>query len=188
MKYYIYSISHKVNPELGTYIGSTRDIPRRLATHKYECKNNNTNHLYKVIRENGGFNAWIMKQVEIICSDDPEDRRKAEQKHIDNLDIKLNTNQAYCPYKIYYNRHRDDILEYKKTYYINNKQAIQKRKQLYQRRKRLEHIAALQQQGLQPKRSSKNDPNRISPPDQPEKMIDNNIENDCECGEVQCQE
>lgn len=167
-KYYIYCICHATDQAIGKYIGSTRDIGRRRSAHKYECGNNQNHHLYKTIREHGGWDAWVMKTLEVVYSDNPEDRRIAEQRWIDATEIKLNRNQAYCPYAVYYDQNREDILEYKKEYYTRNKERIQTRKQKYQRKKRLEQLALLQQQGLKPKRTSKNDggfaPLRVTPP------------------------
>jgi hypothetical protein len=183
-KYYIYCIQHSTNQTIGKYIGSTRDLGRRISTHKYECRNNDNHYLYKIIRDNGGWHAWVVKTLEVVYSTDPNDRRKAEQKWIDAHADKLNKNQAYCPYDLYYEMNREGVLEYKKDWYIRNKEQIQLRKRNHQKKKRLEHLALLKQQGLQPKRSSKNDPC----PSTEDNLGGYSIEtkNDCECVQVQC--
>ena len=183
-KYYIYSISHATDSSLGRYIGSTRHLKKRLAVHKCHCKNkNNNNKLYQIIRDTGGWHNWVFKTLEVITSDNPEDRRKAEQKWIEAQEIKINTYDAYCPCKVYYNKNRDDILEHKKVYYEQNKQAIIDRRKHYRKMKRLQHVAELEKLGMKPKRASKYDPL----PHQ-EKMRDNNIQNDCECVQIQSEE
>jgi hypothetical protein len=157
-KYYIYSISHSTDPSLGKYIGSTKDLPRRKALHKFDCKTNTTLKLYQVMRDNGGWDAWVIKTLEIVYSDNPEDRRKCEQKWMDAQEVKLNTNQAYCPQKMYYDKHRDGLLNGMKDYYLRNREAITAKKREQQKQKRQEYIAQLRAQGLEPKRRSKNDP------------------------------
>jgi hypothetical protein len=162
-KYYIYSLSHSTDPSIGKYIGSTKNLRKRLATHKFECKLNSQNKLYKTIRETGGWDCWVFKTLETIYSDDPEDRRKAEQKHMDNQEVKINTYKAYCPCKKYYEEHRDEILDQKKVYYLKNREEIIKRKIQQRKELRLKKLDELAAQGLKPKRRSKNDPEEISP-------------------------
>jgi hypothetical protein len=187
-KYYIYSISHSIDNSLGKYIGSTKHLSKRIAAHKFECKMNNSLKLYEIIRNTGGWNAWVVKTLEIVYSDDPEDRRKAEQKWMDAQEIKLNTNKAFCPCKKYYEEHRDDILDYKKVYYLKNRDEIKKRRQEYQKQKRLKQLHDLAVKGIHPKRRSKNDPAENLPHKIEKKITTNNIKNDCECEQIQCEE
>ena len=59
----IYKIQHQEKPEL-VYVGSTTDYTRRKALHKQACNNSNSpNHnlkVYKMIRENDGWDAFKM--------------------------------------------------------------------------------------------------------------------------------
>jgi hypothetical protein len=121
-----------------------------------------------------------------VYSDNPEDRRKAEQRWIDIQTCLLNTNKAYCPYKQYYEEHQDEIKDYKRVYYVKNREEIKKRKKEQQKEKRLKQLQDIAAQGLQPKRRSKNDPLENQPPEVQEKITIYNIQNDCECSEVQC--
>jgi len=183
-KYYIYSLSHATDNSIGKYIGSTRNLRARLATHKFEYKTNLHNKLYKTIRDTGGWDSWVLKTLEIVYSDDPEDRRKAEQAHMDNQEIKINTYKAYCPCKKYYEEHRDEILDQKKVYYLKNREEIIKRKLQQRKELRLKQLSDLAAQGLKPKRRSKNDPCPTPQDNLEEYSIE--PENDCECVQVQC--
>ena len=63
------------------YVGSTTNWTKRKQHHKKCCNNLNNNHshlnIYKVMRENGGFENWNM----ILIEDYPcENRRQAEQR------------------------------------------------------------------------------------------------------------
>lgn len=185
-KYYIYSISHSTDNSLGRYIGSTANYNQRKAIHRYDCKRGIPSKLYTVIRENGGMCSWVFKILETVYSDNPEDRRKAEQRWIDIQTCLLNTNKAYCPYKQYYEEHQDEIKDYKRVYYVKNREEIKKRKKEQQKEKRLKQLQDIAAQGLQPKRRSKNDPLENQPPEVQEKITIYNIQNDCECSEVQC--
>ncbi len=50
------------------YIGSTTNFRRRKFTHKYSCNNPNDRNynlnVYKIIRENGGWDAFDMVELE----------------------------------------------------------------------------------------------------------------------------
>lgn len=186
--YYIYSLSHATDASVGRYIGSTRNLPRRLACHKHHSSLYPNHHLYKLINETGGWKSWVLKTLQTVYSDNPEDRRKAEQEWIDRTTGKINRNKAYCPYVQYYQEHKDQINDRKRTYYERNREAIRKRRAEQHKIKRQAYVAELAAKGLHPKKSSKNDPPKQQPPLNDEKMDDNVIQNDCECVQVQCEE
>ena len=68
----------------GVYVGHTTDFTRRKNQHKNACnKPTNKMHnfrLYKVIRENGGFENWSVVEIEKYpCHDGNEAR--ARERH-----------------------------------------------------------------------------------------------------------
>ena len=64
---FIYKISKKGND--GVYIGSTKDVNLRHATHKRNCNNVNEKaynfKVYRHIRENGGWDSWKFEIIKI---------------------------------------------------------------------------------------------------------------------------
>ena len=60
-----------------TYVGHTTNFVKRKSGHKQSCHNeNDKSHnlkIYKIIRENGGWDAWQMIEIEkYSCADDNE--------------------------------------------------------------------------------------------------------------------
>jgi hypothetical protein len=99
------------------YIGHTTNFIKRKATHKSKCnniKNKNYNlKIYQTIRENGGFENWSMIEIEKYPCNDINEACARERHYYELLNSKLNTN---CPGR--------NEKEYKKEYYIENKDKI----------------------------------------------------------------
>jgi len=78
----IYKIVHKEDPDNHeSYTGHTTEFAKRKCEHKRRCENpNNTKHHYKVyqyIRENGGWDKFIMLEIEKYpCNDGNEARAR----------------------------------------------------------------------------------------------------------------
>lgn len=63
MKYIMYSITPQNSAIKYAYIGHTINFGNRKYQHKMACKSNDK-ALYKIIRENDGFDCWEMKPLE----------------------------------------------------------------------------------------------------------------------------
>ena len=106
------------NPEIKScYVGHTSNFQQRKGAHKHNCtKLNNEKYnlkLYKIIRENGGWNNWKMVEIDRQICLDKSDACKIEQKYIE--DLQANMNSCFAS--------RND-----KQYEIDNKIKIAERK------------------------------------------------------------
>jgi len=151
----IYKLLHKedFNNE-NIYVGSTTNFIQRKKSHKKTCNNTceksyNMN-LYQHIRANGGWENWVMIQIEPFSCNSKKELETRERYWIeilksklncviptrtqkeyrnDNIDIikenlkkyyKENANKIIEQHKKYYNDNKDKILEYKKKYRRDN--------------------------------------------------------------------
>jgi len=134
----IYKIEHLEKPEL-VYVGSTTNFTKRKCKHKYNCNNQNSKNynckLYKMIRENGGFNEFkIMIICEFPCNNKIE-LIIEEEKHRKELQASLNSYKAF--------RNNEENIIYKKEYYKeynNNNKEINKIKNKIYRENNKEKI------------------------------------------------
>ena len=115
--YTIYKIYSKDNKYL--YIGSTKDIYKRMSKHKQESNNKNSKKynykIYKTIRDNGGWSEFLVEKIEdIYCNKKNAYIRETEL--IKNMNSNLNSINAYAS--------PDDVKEQAKTYRLKNKEKI----------------------------------------------------------------
>ena len=126
------------------YVGSTTDFAKRKYAHKYTCINEKrTNHnlkVYKIIRENGGWDNWSMLEIEKYPCIDGNEASLRERHWYELLNSKLNTlvpsrsNEEY--HALYRATNREDVdkvamqKEYKKQYYLANKEKINEQHRL----------------------------------------------------------
>ena len=123
------------------YVGSTTDFNRRKNKHKSDCElleNNNFKYntkIYKVMRENGGWNNWSMIKVEDYPCNSSQDAKMRERYYYEHLNANLNT---YIPYqsaeerkqykhdndKLYREENEDTVKAKKREYRIKNKEKI----------------------------------------------------------------
>jgi hypothetical protein len=107
------------------YVGHTTNFINRKAKHKSDCNNPNSKSynfkIYNSIRNNGGWLHWSMIEIEKFqdCNDINEASAK-ERYYYEVFNAKLNTN---CPGR--------NNKEYKKEYYLGNKNKIQKNSKYY---------------------------------------------------------
>ena len=75
------------------YIGHTTNFVQRQIAHKQCCINSTigTCKLYKVIRDNGGWNNWKMKIIAFHDCDDLFSARKQEQHYFEKYKATLNS-------------------------------------------------------------------------------------------------
>ena len=113
------------------YIGHTKNIKIRLKRHKQDCKNSNRpNHnikLYTFIRENGGWDNWIMIPFEEFERDTDEEACQHEQFWIDLTFPELNTNAAYRSEEYKRETNRESTIRWRKNNAEKYKEQYQKR-------------------------------------------------------------
>ena len=126
----IYKIEH-IDDESLVYVGHTTNWDKR----KYEHKNRSKNEkgfsfnckLYQMIRENGGWDAFKMIEVEKFNCKDKREAEKRENEVMKKLKASMNTNKSYVSkeeekqgYKEYYTKNKERIIEKSNKYYESN--------------------------------------------------------------------
>ena len=151
MEYTLYKISClDLNIDF-LYIGSTKNYTRRKCAHKNVCNNINANRhnlkVYETIRNNGGWDNWMMNPIEILITDKigahmRENVLMMEYKATLNLRkastglTKKDYNQEYRVnnkdyFKEYRNKNKDIYNDYIKEYRNKNKDILKaKRKEI----------------------------------------------------------
>ena len=129
----IYKLVHKddLNDEY-IYTGHTTEMTKRKNHHKSVCNNDSKKEYnqkkYKYIRENGGWDEWLMIEIEKYpCKDRPEAVARerviqTEMKAKLNSDIPGRTDKEYK--KEYYENNHEKLLEYQKEYRQDNHEKI----------------------------------------------------------------
>jgi hypothetical protein len=116
------------------YIGSTTDFIKRKNNHKTSCNNEKSKDynqkIYQFIRINGGWNNWIMIELEKYpCNDKREAEKREEEIRVERK-ASLNSKKAFVGETIeeyrkkYKEENKDKIIEYHKEYYEANKDKI----------------------------------------------------------------
>ena len=104
------------------YVGHTTDMTKRKWGHKSVCnndKNKGHNHkIYKIIRENGGWDNWNMLLVEKFPCKDKYDACKREREVYEEIDAKMNTVRPYLTQEEIKQYHK----QYDQEYYQTNKE------------------------------------------------------------------
>jgi hypothetical protein len=99
----IYKIHCKDNSIKDVYIGHTTSFIKRKYQHKMCCNNmNNILHIYKVIREQGGWNNWEMSEIATYNCNNSEEARIKEREHYELHKLTLNTCPPYVNKEQYY--------------------------------------------------------------------------------------
>ena len=99
----IYKIYCNDSAITDTYVGHTTNFVVRKYSHKNACNNSkNVLKIYKIIRENGGWDNWNMVEIaKYNCNDSTEARIK-EQLHYEELKSTLNSCPPYVDKLQYY--------------------------------------------------------------------------------------
>jgi hypothetical protein len=134
--YKIYCIDETIKD---IYVGHTTHFIQRKYQHKLLCNNlKNVLKIYKIIRENGGWDNWNMVEIaKYNCNDSTEARIK-EQLHYEELNASLNSCPPYvdkiqyycfecelqCSGPTQFNNHINCISHIKKQINPNNEQTI----------------------------------------------------------------
>jgi hypothetical protein len=119
------------------YVGHTTNFRQRKNTHKSRCKNvkskNYNTHVYKFIRENGGWENWNIIIIHRQSCIDVNDAKTVERWYIESLSATLNCNIPSTYIQSYRTGNKDDAFEYNKNYYAVNKENIlESQKKYYQ--------------------------------------------------------
>jgi hypothetical protein len=126
--------------------------------HKHACniETDKKHHLnvYKYIRENGGWDNWVIRPLEEFKCETTIQSRIREQYWVDSKNAKLNMFKAYISEeqrkiqdRQYDLDNKDRIRERKQKYYINN---VEQKKQYYEDNK--EHIKEIHANHYQSKK------------------------------------
>ncbi len=140
----IYKIEHIDNESL-VYVGHTTNFDKRKTQHKSNCKNDNGKHynfkVYQMIRENGGWEKFLMLEVEKYPCADKREAERRENEVMKELKSSMNTNKSFITQEMseyhkeyhtnYYELHKLKIKERSKEYKKNNKLKIQERDKDY---------------------------------------------------------
>ena len=91
----VYKI-HCLDPDIkDVYVGSTTNFIRRKNEHKSRCNNPKGNKsfnikVYKFIRENGGWENWIIEVLDNVDCEDKKELHKYEREWFEKLKATLN--------------------------------------------------------------------------------------------------
>lgn len=132
----IYLIKHNqdFNNE-NIYIGSCCNFTRRKSAHKSVCNNPNDKNynvkLYKTIREQDGWENWVMIKMHDYPCNEKYELNKEERRVVDEYKAKLNCVIPTRTDKEYYEVNKEKITGNKKEYYQFNKEKIAENKKEY---------------------------------------------------------
>ena len=91
----IYKIFCKNENVNDLYIGHTTNFSQRKSCHKNACENSKNSlydiKLYKTIRENGGWDNWIMQEIEILNLNNSTEARIKEAEYYEKYKATLNS-------------------------------------------------------------------------------------------------
>ena len=128
------------------YVGHTTDFTNIKKRHKGCSINSNYNgyncKVYKMIRNNGGWDNWSMVEIEKYPCNNKNEACSRERYWYEVLNANMN---SLCPtldlkkkketHKIhsknYYEKNKDNIKVFYKDYYVQNKDTIKERTKLY---------------------------------------------------------
>ena len=150
----IYKIEHNDNESL-VYVGHTTNFDKRKTQHKINCKNDNGKtynlKVYQMIRKNGGWEKFLMLEVEKYPCADKREAERRENEVMKEVRASMNTYNSFrtqaeiTEYNTnYYELHKEQVKEYQKNnqlkmkeYQKNNKHKIQERMKEYQKNNKL---------------------------------------------------
>jgi len=123
----IYKLKHNEDYEdLNIYIGSTSNFKNRKYQHKTNCNNENRKHysskVYEYIRNNGGWDDWVMIPIEQYSCNSKKELEIKERYYIDLLRPTLNKQIPTRTLKEWYENNKEKIKEQCKEYREANKE------------------------------------------------------------------
>ena len=131
------------------YVGHTINMTKRKYKHKSICHNEKDKghnlKIYKIIRENGGWDNWNMVLVEEFPCKDKYEACKREREVYEELDAKMNTlipyrtQEEYKEYfKKYNEEHQEELKEYNKQYREEHKAELNEKEKQYRKEHKAE--------------------------------------------------
>ena len=179
----IYKLVHKDDLyDENIYTGHTTEMTKRKNKHKSDSTNPNSDkynqNKYKYIRENGGWDEWLMIEIEKYpCKDKPE---AVARERVIQAEMKatLNDNVPGRTKKEYYQDNREIKLEYQKEYRQDNRDKILEKAKQYHQDNR-EKILEYNKQYRQDNREKISERRKQLYQDNREKMLEKIT---CECG------
>jgi len=154
------------------YVGHTTDMTKRKCAHKTACNNEKDKahncKIYKIIRENGGWENWDMFLVEKFPCKDKFEACKRERELYEELDAKMNTFRPYRTHeeakehkKQYREEHKEERKEYDKQYseiyYQEHKEIIKEKQKQYNQEHKEDRKEYMKQYNKQYKEEHKED-------------------------------
>ena len=141
----IYKLKHNEDyDDLNIYIGSTTNFKNRKNQHKSRCYNENCKDykmkIYQFIRDNGGWNEWVMIAIQEYPCNSKRELLIKERYYIDLLRPRLNINIPTRTFKEWYGDNKEKHAARVKIYRKNNKEKISKSGKIY-REKNKEEIS-----------------------------------------------
>ena len=122
----IYKIEHNDDDTL-VYVGHTTNFEKRKTQHKINCYNDKQKpynyKVYQMIRENGGWDAFKMIEVEKYPCADKREAERRENEVIKELRASMNTYKSF--------RTKNEITEYHTNYRELHKEKLQERDKKY---------------------------------------------------------
>jgi hypothetical protein len=127
----IYKLVHKddVNNE-NIYIGHTTNFRNRKYKHKSSCNNSNDKHynepMYNYLRNNGGWDEWVMIEIEKYPCEDIREAEKKERYWIEHYKSNLNkkipgrTQQEYSIIRWQEIKDKPETKKYHQQWWNNN--------------------------------------------------------------------
>ena len=121
----VYKIYSKDKNDKNFYIGSTRNLKSRIENHIKACNHDIDRPLYNYIRDNGGFDNFIVEPM-IICNLDRDKLRDIEEHFFRSLKPTLNRNHPKRDRKTYFLENKEKISNQMKKYYADNCDKLKK--------------------------------------------------------------
>jgi hypothetical protein len=134
----IYKIEHIENESL-IYVGHTTNFKQRKAEHKNTCNNENNKSfnlkLYTMIRLNGGWEMFVMIEVEKYPCNDKREAEKRENEVMKESKASMNMIKSYITAEEKLEQHRQYNKDNKEKIKQYNKDNKEKMKQYYEKNK-----------------------------------------------------
>lgn len=117
------------------YVGHTTGFTKRKATHKSNCRNENSkeyNHkVYQFMRENGGWDNWNMVQIEEYNCNNKREAESRERYWYEELNGTLNSIYPARTKKEYIEDNKEKIKQQKKEYDEQNRETQKEYRKQY---------------------------------------------------------
>jgi hypothetical protein len=119
------------------YIGSTVDFKVRKSSHKKNCYDESNKYsynykIYKIIRDNGGWDNWTMLEIEKYPCNDNNEARTRERYWFEQLQATMNVALPIID--------AEDTKKYMKDYNIKNQEHIKELKKIYSEKNKEQNI------------------------------------------------